>query len=154
MQHTCATKDEPPHTPRRCHLCCLLPAPRSFSLSVSRPLLWCRLCSLSPLSFSLPVSRLLLWCRLCSLSPLSFSLSVSPQPVCVCVCVCVYVCDHSCAFCTLPCTSRVPCRAYDLFNAPFCPCSIGLPPTPSGTPLKTSSSGPVKLLSSSSCCCC
>ena len=98
-QHTCATKDEPTHTPRRCHLCCLLPAPRSFSLSVSLSLLWCRLYSLSPLSFFLSVSRPLLWCRLCSLSPLSFSLSVSPQPVCV------RVCDHSCAFCTLPCPS-------------------------------------------------
>ena len=67
-QNTCATKDEPTHTPRRCHLWCLLPAPRSVSLSVSRPLLWR---------------------RLCSLSPLSSSLSDSPQPVCVCVCVCV-----------------------------------------------------------------
>ena len=86
-------------------------------------------------------------CVRCRLSAPLFRIARS---LCMCVCVCVYVCDHSCAFCTLPCLSRVPCRAYDLFNAPFCPCSVGLPPTPSGSPLTTSSSGPVKQLSSSS----
>ena len=80
---------------------------------------------------------------------LSASLSRLARSLCVCASLCVYACDHSCTFCTMPCPSRVPYRAYDLFNAPFCPCSIGLPPTPSRNPLTTSSSGPVKLLRSS-----
>ena len=49
------------HTPRLSRLCCLLLAPRSFSLSVGRPLFWCLLPA-----------------------PSSLSLPVRPQPVCVC----------------------------------------------------------------------
>ena len=121
---------------------------RRLAASLSR--LASRCCGVGCVRCRLSASLSRLAARCCGVGSvrcrLSASLSRLARSLCVCVCVCVYVCDHSCAFCTLPCPSCVPYRAYDLFNAPFCPCSIGLPPTPSGSPLTTNSSDPLKLL--------